>query len=303
MEQEVNGTPVLIQPPPQPPAASSSQEPSPFVSSIPRTTKATTITTLAATAKKNKKKRRSGGWKAGTLAVVIGIVAFCQVIWYNLQHPMVMMNQSQQQPQQQQQLLPINAMAIHLQEDSWRVMSSTPNHRGQYTKENATTIAAYSLTSPKERGENDAPSKHHPIWQLLIETGVYQEHSTIPPDLTIPSWESVQALYGPMREPRIVGMETCATYRAMVPLQQRYAAVAGMFNTGTNAMAHHLEKNVMCRSTWQVPWGKHRMPFLRLSHKAPGLGNENQQQCLPIVLIRDVFHWLQSMVRTLLSFV
>ena len=116
-------------------------------------------------------------------------------------------------------------------------------------------------------------------------------------NITLPSWSSLQTLYGDLDQPIIIGLETCAMYQQQVPPSQRYTAVAGMFNTGTNAMEFHLRTNIPAvRHTWQVPWGKHRMPFVRLSHVAPGMDQENQQQVLPIVMIRDPFHWMQSMV-------
>lgn len=116
-------------------------------------------------------------------------------------------------------------------------------------------------------------------------------------NLTLPTWPFLQSLYGDLQEPIVLGMERCQSYRDNVPLHERYTAVAGMFNTGTNAMEHHLKHNlVKMRSTWQVPWGKHRMPFVRLSHKANGLEKEDQTKVMPVVMIRDPFHWMQSMV-------
>lgn len=57
--------------------------------------------------------------------------------------------------------------------------------------------------------------------------------------------------------PIVRGMETCEEYRRTVPLEERYIGPAGMFNTGTNALEHHLRKNIEnMKSVWQVPWGK-----------------------------------------------
>lgn len=116
-------------------------------------------------------------------------------------------------------------------------------------------------------------------------------------NLTLPTWPFLQSLYGDMKVPIVLGMERCSTYRDAVPQHERYTAVAGMFNTGTNAMEHHLKHNLVnMRSTWQVPWGKHRMPFVRLSHYANGLEKQDQTKVMPVVVIRDPFHWMQSMV-------
>lgn len=90
----------------------------------------------------------------------------------------------------------------------------------------------------------------------------------------------------------------CETYRKNVPQSRRIVAVAGLFNTGTNAMEFHLRKNIMAPSKWQVPWGKHRDPSVRLHHVAPGMEHVEQRDVLPIIIMRDPFHWMQSMCRS-----
>jgi hypothetical protein len=58
--------------------------------------------------------------------------------------------------------------------------------------------------------------------------------------------------------PIVLGMETCEAYRNNVPLLERYTGPAGMFNTGTNALTHHLSHNIeRIGNAWQIPWGKH----------------------------------------------
>ena len=42
--------------------------------------------------------------------------------------------------------------------------------------------------------------------------------------------------------------------------------------------------------------GKHRMPYQRLKHVAPGMDKKNQSEILPIVIVRDPYNWMQSMV-------
>lgn len=44
--------------------------------------------------------------------------------------------------------------------------------------------------------------------------------------------------------------------------------------------------------------GKHRMPYRRLDHVAPGMEKRDQSNCLPVVIIRDPYHWMQSMCRS-----
>lgn len=137
----------------------------------------------------------------------------------------------------------------------------------------------------------NSTTPENPIMQVLVAAGL---KDIDPKDLEgLPSPETLTALYGPLKEPVVVGMETCATYRDKVPPSERVAAVAGMFNTGTNAMAFHLRQNINIKNTWQVPWGKHRMEYVRLNHTAEGLEHVNKQNVLPIVLIRDPLYWLQ----------
>jgi hypothetical protein len=131
----------------------------------------------------------------------------------------------------------------------------------------------------------------NPIMQVLVAAGL---KDIDPKDLEgLPTPETLTSLYGPLKEPVVVGMDTCAAYRDKVQPSERVAAVAGMFNTGTNAMAFHLRQNINIKNTWQVPWGKHRMEYVRLNHTAEGLEHVNKQNVLPIVLIRDPLYWLQ----------
>jgi hypothetical protein len=83
-------------------------------------------------------------------------------------------------------------------------------------------------------------------------------------------------VYGTLEGPIVRGMERDQMHHDTVSPKQRYTAVAGMFNTGTNAMEHHLRHNlVQMRRTWQVPRGKHLKPFDFLSHKANGLKKDD----------------------------
>ena len=100
----------------------------------------------------------------------------------------------------------------------------------------------------------DIANDEHPIIQLLRNAGIN--------DLTdedkkhLPDWKSLQSVYGDLEEPIIIGLESCAAYRNTVPPPKRYAAVAGLFNTGTNAMEHHLRKNINLESAWQGEWSE-----------------------------------------------
>jgi len=157
----------------------------------------------------------------------------------------------------------------------------------------------------------------HPLVHLLVETKTIDKdkakevsqkyvnalnstnHTLFVAGLELPSWTRLQAIYGPLDQPVVIGMDTCAHYRATVPFSQRMTASAGMFNTGTNAMKNYLQGNMPgIKGLWQVPWGKHRMPWQRLNHTAPRMELRNQTAVLPVVLVRDPLHWMQSTCKT-----
>jgi hypothetical protein len=72
--------------------------------------------------------------------------------------------------------------------------------------------------------------------ELLQQAGI--DISTLPVDrimTTLPSMETLHSVYGNSSS-IVVGMDRCEQYRKDVPLEERYAAVAGLFNTGTNAL-------------------------------------------------------------------
>ncbi len=117
---------------------------------------------------------------------------------------------------------------------------------------------------------------------------------------SLPSWQQVLDRVG--NKPRIIGLETCKTYRDTVPLKQRFVAPSGMFSTGTNLLHELLNKNCVVHRGgqhshigWQVNWGKHQSPrFRHANHVVEDLNNSNT---FPIVMVRDPWTWLQSMCR------
>jgi hypothetical protein len=128
---------------------------------------------------------------------------------------------------------------------------------------NATTIILNQV--PKSH-----PMQQNPILSALRDAAVEE----IPVDdwKELPKLaEHLKNLYGPRilsrqedgpnSGPVVFGMETCPDYRASVPLQERYIGPAGMFNTGTNALEHHLRTNILkVAAVWQIPWGK-QLPY------------------------------------------
>lgn len=128
----------------------------------------------------------------------------------------------------------------------------------------------------------------------------------------LPTLEQVIERYGP--EPIVIGMDTCAKYRQL--LTARYnngqtlkpmPRVAGLYHTGTNALAKTLQLNVerlplydKVYLPYDVPWGKHMAPnSLRLTNTVPDSNKEGplRERVLPIVVIRDPFYWMKSMCK------
>jgi hypothetical protein len=138
----------------------------------------------------------------------------------------------------------------------------------------------------------------NPLLRVLLAAGVSVEDINV--DRLPRVYQDMTSQYGDMQRPVVFGMDTCSSYQQAVPKQRRIVAVAGMFNTGTNAMEYHLRENLSggIRSLWQVPWGKHRVPYVRLQHVAPGMAQIQQEDVLPIIMIRDPFHWMQSMCKS-----
>jgi hypothetical protein len=146
-----------------------------------------------------------------------------------------------------------------------------------------------------ETSENDAPTS--PLLTMLQQAGLTNISKA---DLDgLPTLEQLTRQYGNIHTgPVITGMDSCERYRQQVKERRRYAAPAGMFNTGTNALDFHLQHNLQAMTKWQVPWGKHRMESVRLTHIAPSMELARKDYALPIVMIRDPLHWMQSMVRS-----
>jgi len=121
----------------------------------------------------------------------------------------------------------------------------------------------------------------------------------------------------------VIGMETCKTFRAKVPLHKRYIAPAGTFNTGTNFLSTLLHRNCHIPSSsdkredlrqnhsimgipysreegirFQAPWGKHS-PVDYINHNIAEEGGQGipQDDVLPVITIRDPYFWMGSMCR------
>ena len=96
-----------------------------------------------------------------------------------------------------------------------------------------------------------SPGKER-VLALLREAGIANlDNSTV---AVLPTWNEISQLYGGSQSPIVYGLDTCASYRDTVPVHERHAAVAGMFNTGTNAIAWSLSHNINTSrpNFWQV---------------------------------------------------
>ena len=132
------------------------------------------------------------------------------------------------------------------------------------------------------------------------------EHTNQP----IPTLSDIASQYG--SRPIIHNLESCSTFRSSIPPMHRMMGVAGLFNTGTNYLAALLENNChIARRTSherfypfreQVPWGKHNTPLAhRGQHLAKGNGGANWSLnytwVMPVVIVKDPFHWMVSNCR------
>lgn len=124
----------------------------------------------------------------------------------------------------------------------------------------------------------------------------------------LPFPKDVAEQYG--STPIIFGLETCAAYRSLLVDDDGNAVkpmprVAGLYHTATNSLARSFETNIerivdpfsLMVSPYNVPWGKHVSPDHRWENTWPTGNPDEKTRVLPIVLIRDPFHWMQSMVR------
>jgi hypothetical protein len=150
-----------------------------------------------------------------------------------------------------------------------------------------------------------AAQDKEPILKLLHDAGVKDLDVAVVAQL--PTWSQVTKLYGDSDKPVVVGLETCAAFRASVPANQAYLATAGFFDTGTNALTYYMRANLVMPShtapghhngiLTQVPWDKHWFFRLRNNHTAPNHEQYAKQNVLPIVTIRDPLSWMQSICR------
>lgn len=156
-------------------------------------------------------------------------------------------------------------------------------------------------TNHVDTGTNDNDKGKEPLIRILKEAGI--EDLDQESFERLPTWSQVVELYG--ESPRIVGLETCQSFRESVDPNNAFPAPAGAFNSGTNLLSTLLRKNCHLPNLReefadegarkQVNWGKHQPPRVRLEHKL--IESINNTDILPVVSIRDPYSWMQSMCR------
>jgi len=165
-------------------------------------------------------------------------------------------------------------------------------------------------------GNVDGPKSTNRVLSLLKSAGADLSEWDRTKNMTLlqqlPSWEQISSLYyrrsrergnNAEPEPIVHGLDTCQKYRDTVSLEDAFLGIAGLFNTGTNAMnwllSHNFDEDVL-PVRWQVPWGKHRLEKVKWIHDSPdrSWGMYNRTNILPIVVIKDPLTWMQSMCKS-----
>lgn len=173
--------------------------------------------------------------------------------------------------------------------------------------------------SHHKRKDDDDDGRFHDseklkVVNILAGAGIEMTESLYE---SLPTWSEITSLYG--SEAKIIGLETCAAYREKVPSHDIYTGPAGLFNTGTFLLDKSLHRfctfkerraftkddpnpnhgfKYKAGTLFQVPWGKHNPATTRLKHwAAAGPRDIKQAHVLPIIMVKDPYHWMQSMCR------
>ena len=156
--------------------------------------------------------------------------------------------------------------------------------------------AARSSTVPSIRPE-----------QMLAYSALQTAGVALAPEVArqLPTGSDISSQYGV--EPVLGGNdEACQEYRRLIPKSQRFLAVAGLFNTGTNLLGNLLVRNCQIDGRKKgtgmrmvVPWGKHNPPSTHRLRNVAKVGGKgvNQTAVLPIAVIKDPYHWAISQCR------
>lgn len=84
----------------------------------------------------------------------------------------------------------------------------------------------------------------------------------------------------------LLDASSCESFRSAISAGGRRWGVAGLPNTGTNALWRMMTKNCDAPGLWQVPWGKHQF-----------MNESREESVLPLVLVKDPLQWFASTCR------
>lgn len=151
---------------------------------------------------------------------------------------------------------------------------------------------------------------------ILRSAGLPREAVTQELCHQLPTKSQVARLYG--SQPIIHGLEQCQEFRSglVVSGDEKLAPqvrVTGLYNTATNAFTSALHANLQdgtekaletntvdgapsIEKLYGVPWNKH-FPIEARTNWVAAHSPESARQILTVVLIREPFRWMQSMVR------
>lgn len=177
-----------------------------------------------------------------------------------------------------------------------------------FNENHTITVADLSDLDPVELPANvtwdEAAADRGPILRILQRAGLRVDVQVLQ---RLPTWSQVTRLYG--AAPVVVvpkgngEQDSCAAFRARVPVATRFVGVAGQMNTGTNAISKYLAQNIEIAENnastskgilWTVPWYKHGWASLRFRYKYRF--PEDHANVLAVVLIRDPYFWMQRYV-------
>ena len=141
---------------------------------------------------------------------------------------------------------------------------------------------------------DEAMAGREKVVDILMKAGLLIDLDVLK---LLPTWDEVQKLYGD--EPVILGLDRCQAFRKAHKPSNRFFAIAGQHNCGTNAMARYFKQNLAIPGNERdgflpnVPWHKHGWEGLR--HVYNFSFPANHDDVMPVVIVRDPYFWMHSM--------
>ena len=250
-----------------------------------------------------KKRRHKGFW------VKNGVIGFfgCLVVLTSCINLWILQLHSQNQ----QQWLPETATTATTRQQA---QVAHPNQPQQLRLQKTTTTTRQLPAAVRGGGEEGGRER---VKAIFKDAGIELTRKQL---LRLPSWSQIEQYIG--AEPIIVGLETCADFRRMIPAVNRSLGSLGMFNSGTNLVTKLIKENCKIPERiayygwkvdfdkynmgpleahgmrWQVPWGKHTAAKYREIHKAePPIHTIPTESVMPVITVRHPYHWMRSMCK------